>query len=255
MPQPDRTTTKPKKEKIGTTVLESTLEGLETLRAKKPASIRSVGEAIDFLCDMLLDMEPTVAKELLAFFTSRIDACETQLKSLRYPDAMGYAGSELRQELAFYSKFADHLRTYCDLDGLDNAMMRRVDLQDGDYLICPKSWPILNESEAPRCRGVSVIEVVRAGDMCAPRFVYLKPETGPMNAGQRAEALTLVQMVWPDIEKALLDELPLFYDSNGIHLNEREHLESPAIRYFTMPEAASCRKRDDAPFGAKVFRT
>ena len=49
---------KMKKIKYGTTVLETTPKKIDELRRKNPESIRSTGEAIDYLCNCLQAYAP-----------------------------------------------------------------------------------------------------------------------------------------------------------------------------------------------------
>lgn len=242
-----------KREKLGTTVLETTLEGLRKLQARRPDA-RSIGEAIDLVCGLLLEIDPCVAKELRDHCRSMADAYGSQIASLGIAGRNGYAFAEKTRAMKAYADLADYLNDFCPVDDDRLVGMRRVELKGGDYLVCPESWPILNENDAPRCSQVVVIEVAGGDDYGAPHFVYLKSGSGPITGQERDEALELAQKAWPGMERVLLDEVPLVYDSKGRPLNEIEHLEAPIVCYFMMPEAAQCARREDAPYGAMVFR-
>lgn len=243
-----------RKSKLGTTVLDSTLEKLKRFQEKRPDEIRSTGEAIDYVCDMTLDMDPRLAKELLAFCASRVKTYGVQLGSFNVSETDGYAFAETNRMLATYSKFVDFLGGYCESEKLVNAPMARVDLKDGDYFVCPDSWPILNEYDAPYCSFVVVIEIAGGGNYDAPHFVYLKSDDGYITDKEKGEALDLAKSMWPGMIRVLEDEVPLVCDSAGKPLNEDEHLKAPIVCYFRMPEASECSRKEDAPYGAMIFR-
>lgn len=242
-----------KREKLGTTVLESTLDGLRELQARRPDA-RSIGEAIDLVCGLLLDVDPRVAEELRDHCRNMADAYDGQIASLGTAARNGYAFAEKARAMRSYADLADYLNDFCPADDDRLVGMRRVDLKGGDYLVCPESWPILNEGDAPHCSQVVVIEVAGGDDYGAPHFVYLKSKPGSITGPEKDEALELAQKIWPDMGRVLLDEVPLVYDSEGNPLNEREHLEAPIVCYFMMPEASECSRKEDAPYGAMIFR-
>lgn len=244
----------PRKGKLGTTVLESTLEKLKRFQGKRPESIRSTGEAIDYVCDMTLDMDPKAAKELLAFCAGRVNAYGLKLGNFNVSEVDGYAFAETNRILATYAKLVDFLQDYCESGESGYMGMMRIDLKGGDYFVCPDSWPILNECDAPYSSHVVVIEIAGGGDYGAPHFVYLKGDDGRITDGEKREALDLAKSMWPGMIRVLEDEVPLVCDSAGKPLNEDEHLKAPIVCYFRMPEASECRREEDAPYGAMVFR-
>ena len=243
-----------KREKLGTTVLESTMNGLKRLQARRPEQARSIGDAIDLVCGLLLEVDPSMAEELRSHCEDKAAEFDGQMMALGATGRDSYAFAEKARVMRAYADLADYLSDFCPVEDDKLHGMRRLELKDGDYLVCPEAWPILNEADAPHCSHVVVIEVAGGGDYDAPHFVYLKPEPGWINDAQKDDALERAQKVWPGMEKVLLDEVPLVCDSEGRPLNEREHLKAPIVCYFTMPEAAQCRRKEDAPYGAMVFR-
>lgn len=242
-----------KREKLGTTVLESTFDGLRKLQARRPDA-RSIGEAIDLVCGLLLDVDPCVAKELRDHCRSMADAYDGQITSRGTAARNGYAFAEKARAMRTYADLADYLNDFCPADDDKLVGMRRVDLKGGDFLVCPESWPILNEGDAPYSSHVIVIEIAGGGDYGAPHFVYLKGDDGYITDGEKREALDIAKSMWPGMIRVLEDEVPLVYDSAGKPLNEDEHLKAPIVCYFRMPEASKCTRKEDAPYGAMVFR-
>lgn len=249
-----QTGTGSKREKLGTTVLESTMNGLKRLQARRPGQARSIGEAIDLVCGLLLEVDPCMAEELRRHCEDKVAELDGQMMVLGAAGRDSYAFAEKARVKSAYSELADYLSDFCPMDDDRLYGMRRLELKDGDYLVCPEEWPILNEADASHCSHVVVIEVAGAGDYDAPHFVYLKSGPGWITDMQKDDALERAQKVWPGMEKVLLEEVPLVYDSEGRPLNEREHLKAPIVCYFSMPEAAQCSRREDAPYGAMVFR-
>lgn len=243
-----------KKVKLGTTVLESTLEGLKALQGKRPDVIRSTGEALDMVAGLMLNIDPTVAMELMDFCSGRAETYARELRGFTIAESDGFAYAEKSRIHGTFSGLADYMKIYCEPGDARAEGMRRIDLKDEDYVIFPGSWVVLNEASAPKSSHVVVIEVRGGSRYGAPHFVYFKERDGWMTDFEKKDALGLAERAWPGMAEVLHDEVPLVYDSDGRPLNEEDHLSAPIVCFFNMLSASDYRRPSDAPYGAMVVR-
>ena len=73
---------KTRKIKIGTTVQETTAAILEEIRRNNPESIRSTGEVIDYLCNLLAELTPRAAKVVDEACAGEVQLITNEMRTL-----------------------------------------------------------------------------------------------------------------------------------------------------------------------------
>ena len=244
---------KSKKVKLGTTVLDTTLLAIRDAQVRRDEA-KTPGDVIDLLADLLLDVEPNVARELMNFCSEKALAISKQLGAFGMHASEGFALAEMSREQRRYSMLADFLRGYCDIRLPEASDLTKLELRDGDYAIVPASWLILNKERASSCGFVYVIEIKGGSRYNAPHFIYPSEHDGDIGQVEREDVLSHIEVVWPDISKVLAEEVTLRSSENGVLLNGEEHLLGPIVCFYLLPEASRCRRPVDAPYGALVVR-
>lgn len=244
---------KSKKVKLGTTVLDTTLLAIRDAQVRHDEA-KTPGDVIDLLADLLLDVEPGVARELMNFCSEKALAISKKMGAFGMHSSEGFALAEMTREQRRYSMLADFLRGYCDIRLPESSDLIKLDLRDGDYAIVPASWLILNQELASSCEFVYVIEIKGGSRYNAPHFIYPSDHDGDISQAEREDILARIEGVWPDISKVLAEEVALRSNENGIPLNGEEHLLGPIVCFYLLPEASRCRRPEDAPYGAMVVR-
>lgn len=244
----------PKREKIGTTVLESTMRGLKDLLNRSPQKIRTIGEAIDLICGLTTDVNPRFAAEIVDFCDRKADELTEEMRAYRDSEASAFDLAEKRGARDSFEALADHYRVYRAPEEPKRIAFKRIDLLGGDYLVCPEEWPVLNERAAEYCSHVVVIEIAGGGNYNAPHFIYFKPNDDMMSEEEKEDAIRLAGDAWPGMRRVLKDEIPLVYDSEGRALNRDEHIKGPLICFFRIRDAREYTSKNDAPYGAMIVR-
>ncbi len=243
-----------KREKIGTTVLESTMRGLKDLLNRNPQKIRTIGEAIDLICGLTTDVNPRFAAVIVDFCDRQADELTEEIRACRDSEASAFDLAEKRGARDSFEALADHYRAYRAPEEPKRIGYKRIDLMGGDYLVCPEEWPILNEWDAEYCSHVVVIEIAGGGNYNAPHFIYLRPNDDMMTERDKEKAIGLALEAWPGMRRVLEDEIPLVYDSEGRALNRDEHIKGPLICFFRIRDAREYTSEKDAPYGAMIVR-
>lgn len=247
--------TAPTREKIGTTVLRSTMLGIKDLLNRRPQTFRTIGEVIDSICAFSTEVNPRFAAEIVDFCDRRADELTDEIRASRDSEASSFALAEKREAREFFESVADHYRVYRAPEEPKRIAYKRIDLMGGDYLVCPEEWPVLNERDAEYCSHVVVIEIAGGGNYNAPHFIYLRPNDDMMTEKEEQEAIELAANEWPGMYRVLKDEIPLVYDSEGRALNRDEHIKGPLICFFRIRDAREFTRQDEAPYGAMIIRS
>ena len=249
----DATKLKSKKVKLGTTVLDTTLLAIKDAQIGH-GDAKTPGDVIDLLAELLLDVEPSVARELMNFCSEKALAISKELGAFGANSFEGFALAEMSSEHRRYSMLAVFFRNYCDVRVPDSSDLIKLNLKAGDCVIVPTSWPILNKEAANSCEYAYAIEIKGGSRFNAPHFLYLSNHDGGIGQAEREDALSRIEAVWPDISKVLAEEVVIKRGENGAVLNGEEHLSGPIVCFYLLPEASRCRRPEDAPYGAMVVR-
>ena len=127
---------KMRKIKFGTTVQATTPEKIEELRLKNPESVRSTGEAIDYLCNLLTGLQPRVARALDEACLREARQITNEMKALPVDGSEEMSFSQLELYREQFQRLHDHFSLYCEKEERPQGM-RRVDLLGGDYAVLP----------------------------------------------------------------------------------------------------------------------
>ena len=125
---------KMRKIKFGTTVQATTPEKIEELRLKNPESVRSTGEAIDYLCNLLTGLQPRVARALDEACLREARQITNEMKALPVDGSEEMSFSQLELYREQFQRLHDHFSLYCEKEERPQGM-RRVDLLGGDARI------------------------------------------------------------------------------------------------------------------------
>ena len=241
---------KMKKVKVGTTVQVQTADEIEFLRNVKSDSIRTPGEAIDFVFKLIMRLDPEVARSLDKTCVQGISSIDDELSRLRHDgyEKMAVASKRLQQEQ--FSALHEHLSNLYEDDEVAMGM-RRVDLLGDDFAVFPSDWVLLEpESAAKACSQVSVIEIHGGAEYCAPHFVFF--HNGEYDKNDKLEKAT---ELWPQMKDVRRDEVKLVADDNGKYLNMKEHLAAPIICYFNLLDASYYQSVEmTPPYNAVINR-
>ena len=142
---------KMRKIKIGTTVQETTAAILEEIRRNNPESIRSTGEVIDYLCNLLAELTPRAAKVVDEACAGEVQLITNEMRTLPLDgsEEMSFSQKELEREQL--QRLHKHFSQYRGKDDKPQGM-KRVDLLGGDYAVFPSSWVLLeHDSCAASC--------------------------------------------------------------------------------------------------------
>lgn len=241
---------KMKKIKYGTTVQETTPAKIDELRRKNPQSIRSTGEAIDYLCNLLTGLTPRFAKALKDTCAKEIHLITNEMRALPIDgsEELTFSAKELEREQ--FQRLYDHLSLYYE-ETIEPQGMRRIDLLGGDYAVFPSSWTLLEPNNcAESCSQVGIIEIRGGAKYDAPHFVFF--HNGEYNQKDKLQRAT---KLWPRMTDVIRDEVKLVTDVEGKYLNMDEHLAAPIICYFNLLEASYYQSMElEPPYGAMIYR-
>lgn len=241
---------KMRKIKFGTTVQATTPEKIEELRLKNPESVRSTGEAIDYLCNLLTGLQPRVARALDEACLREARQITNEMKALPVDGSEEMSFSQLELYREQFQRLHDHFSLYCEKEERPQGM-RRVDLLGGDYAVLPSSWTLLETEEcANSCSQVGIIEIRGGAKYDAPHFAFFhNGEYSQKDKLQRATKL------WPRMTDVMRDEVKLVTDDEGHYLNMDEHLAAPIICYFNLLDASYYQSMElEPPYGAMIYR-
>lgn len=241
---------KMRKIKFGTTVQETTPDKIEELRLKNPKSVRSTGEAIDYLCNLLTGLRPRVAKALDETCLREAQRISNEMKALPVDGSEEMAFSQLEVYREQFQRLHDHFSLYYEKEEKPQGM-KRVNLLGGDYAVFPSSWILIEPEEcAASCSQVGIIEVRGGAKYNAPHFVFF--HNGDYDEKDKLKRAT---KFWPSMNDVIRDEVKLAVDDDGRYLNMDEHLAAPMVCYFNLVDASYYQSMElDPPYGAVIYR-
>ena len=242
---------KMRKIKFGTTVQATTPEKIEELRLKNPESVRSTGEAIDYLCNLLTGLQPRVARALDEACLREARQITNEMKALPVDGSEEMSFSQLELYREQFQRLHDHFSLYCEKEERPQGM-RRVDLPRR-RLRCPPPplglyWKQRNARSL--AAQVGIIEIRGGAKYDAPHFAFFhNGEYSQKDKLQRATKL------WPRMTDVMRDEVKLVTDDEGHYLNMDEHLAAPIICYFNLLDASYYQSMElEPPYGAMIYR-
>lgn len=245
-----------RKTKIGTTILERTSGLMARFRSSDEGEFRTPGEVIDYVVGATLDVSDETARELARFCEQKGGEARKKLDSLGNWGAGKMQESEARRTADGYEKLANLFSRLspCADGTVTREPMRRVDLEDGAYVVFPDAddWVVLNEDRAFESSHVLVVEIKNGYKYSAPHFVFFASR--PNSEIDRDTVLGEVASVWPMLSKVRKAVVEPAYDRDGRMLNEKEFNEAPSIGIFEIRDSTSFNSIKDAPYGAVVYR-
>ena len=94
--------------KFGTTVEVATPDRIEELRSKKPESIRSTGEAIDYLSVMLTCLTPRVAEAMDKACKKELQLTAQEMRHLSFDGSEELCVAELKRSQDQFQRLHEH---------------------------------------------------------------------------------------------------------------------------------------------------
>lgn len=242
---------KMKKIKLGTTVQEQTAREIEKLRESKPDSIRTPGEAVDFVFNLITGLDPEVARDLDRTCIRRISSLSDEMNRLRPDGSEELSVNSNRLKRDQFVALHEYLSMQYKEDEEVIMGMKRVDLIDGSYAVFPSSWLLLeSEENAGYCTQVGIIEIRGGVKYDAPHFVFF--HNGEFD---KKHLLEQAIKVWPRMKEVMRDEVKLVADDDGNYLNMNEHLAAPIICYFNLIDTSYYQSAEtEPPYGAMIYR-
>lgn len=234
--------------KFGTTVEVATPDRIKELRSKNPESIRSTGEAIDYLSAMFTGLTPRVAEAMDKACQKEIQLAAQELIHLSSDGSEELSVAELERDYDQFLCLHEHFSLYymaetkpCD--------MRRIDLADNDFAAVPSSWILLGDGEGSESFSqVSVVEICGGAKHGAPHFVFL--HNGEYN---EEDVLDLAIQKWPPLFDLAHD--PCVGRWNSKSAQSCVYNGTPVICFYELQDASFYEGRGlDAPCGAAVHR-
>lgn len=238
--------------KLGTTVLVETYENMDLFRKQYP-EFKTPGRIVDLMAGLCLRINPGAAATIR-------DCCIDNERGitlkLREPVVSEFEARDLRAKRDYFHKLADHMSRFAgdgqadDQADQERVAMKRVDLQDGSYLVIPNDWIVANERDASSCDYAFVVEVRYSKIPDLPHVVILSPT----ERCSYDDSIATAAKISPKIRKALGQKVEPQYDEGG-HMLNREAVDSgPFIGVFPILDSTSYEWGDEAPYGAMVYR-
>lgn len=160
------------KVKIGTTIEVDTKAALDGLMQASPDSLRTPGEAIDYIFNIATGLQPRVAKTVDTACMEQIRVIEKEMKLLPQDGSREMMWSDLEATRSQLKRFHEHFSSYYEQDGAPHEL-RRIELSDDAYALIPSDWIILGTvDDAAKCKNVGVIELGEEFGCSAPHFVF-----------------------------------------------------------------------------------
>lgn len=122
--------------KFGTTVEVATPDRIKELRSKNPESIRSTGEAIDYLSVMLTCLTPRVAEAMDKACKNELQLTAQEMRYLSYDGSEELSVAELERDYNQLLRLHEHFSLYYMAE-IKPRDMRRIDLADNDFAVVP----------------------------------------------------------------------------------------------------------------------
>lgn len=234
--------------KFGTTVEVATLDRIKELRSKNPESIRSTGEAIDYLTVMFTGLTPRVAEAMDKACQKEIQLAAQELIHLSSDGSEELSVAELERDYDQLLRLHEHFSLYYMLENKPRDM-RRIELADNDFAVVPSSWILLGDGESSEAFSqVSVVEISGGAKHGAPHFAFL--HNGEYN---EEDVLDLAIQKWPPLFDLAHD--PCVGRLNSKSAQSCVYNGVPVICFYELQDASFYEERGlDAPCGAAVHR-
>lgn len=234
--------------KFGTTVEVATPDRIEELRSKKPESIRSTGEAIDYLSVMLTCLTPRVAEAMDKACKIELQLTAQEMRHLSFDGSEELCVAELKRSQDQFQRLHEHFSLYYMAE-IKPRDMRRIDLADNDFAVVPSSWILLGDGESSESFSqVSVIEICGGAKHGAPHFAFL--HNGEYN---EEDVLDLAIQKWPPLFDLTHD--PCVGRWNSKSTKSCVYNGVPVICFYELQDASFYEGQGlDAPCGAAVHR-
>ena len=135
--------------KFGTTVEVATPDRIKELRSKNPESIRSTGEAIDYLSVLFTGLTPRVAEAMGKACQKELQLTAQEMRHLSYDGSEELSIAELERDYNQLLRLHEHFSLYY-MDVAENKPrdMRRIELADNDFAVVPSSWILICDGKA-----------------------------------------------------------------------------------------------------------
>lgn len=160
------------KVKIGTTIEVDTKAALDGLMQATPDSLRTPGEAIDYIANIAMGLQPRVAKTVDVACTEQIRVIEKEMKLLPQDGSREMMWSDLEATRSQLKRLHEHFSSYYEQDGVPDEL-RRIELSGGAYALIPSNWIVLGtDDDAAKCKNVGVIELGEEFGGAAPHFAF-----------------------------------------------------------------------------------
>ena len=236
--------------KFGTTVEVATPDRIKELRSKNPESIRSTGEAIDYLGVLLTGLTPRVAEAMDKACQKEIQLAAQELIHLSSDGSEELSVAELERDYDQFLRLHEHFSLYyMDVAENEPRDMRRIDLADNDFAVVPSSWILLGDGDGSESFSqVSVVEISGGAKHGAPHFAFL--HNGEYN---EEDVLDLAIQKWPPLFDLAHD--PCVGRWNSKSAKSCVYNGVPVICFHELQDASFYEGRGlDAPCGAAVHR-
>lgn len=149
------------KVKIGTTIEVDTKAALDGLMQAAPDSLRTPGEAIDYIANIAMGLQPRVAKTVDTACMEQIRIIEKEMKLLPQDGSREMMWSDLEASRSQLKRLHEHFSSYYEQDGAPHEL-RRIELSDDAYALIPSDWIVLGTvDDAAECNKVGVVELAR----------------------------------------------------------------------------------------------
>lgn len=160
------------KVKIGTTIEVDTKAALDGLMQAAPDSLRTPGEAIDYIANIAMGLQPRVAKTVDTACMEQIRIIEKEMKLLPQDGSREMMWSDLEASRSQLKRLHEHFSSYYEQDGAPHEL-RRIELSDDAYALIPSDWIVLGTvDDAAECNKVGVVELDEEFGRSAPHFVF-----------------------------------------------------------------------------------
>lgn len=236
--------------KIGTTVEVATPDRIKELRSKNPESIRSTGEAIDYLSVLLTGLTPRVAEAMDKACQKELQLTAQEMIRLSSDGSEEFSVAELDRDNDQLLRLHEHFSLYY-MDVAENKPrdMRRIDLADSDFAIVPSSWILLGDGDGSESFSqVSVVEICGGAKLGAPHLAFL--HNGEYN---EEDVLDLAAQKWPPLFDLAHD--PCVGRWNSKSAQSCVYNGTPVICFYELKDPFFYEGRGlDAPCGAAVHR-
>ncbi|BAK45823.1 hypothetical protein [Eggerthella sp. YY7918] len=137
---------------------------------------------------------------------------------------------------------------------IETTLVKHI-IADGDYVLAPSSWCLVNPEDAPYAQYAGVIEIKGGERYKAPHFLFFLKDhdVKDITNSERDEIIDAAASIWPDLRKVQADEVALEYGPDGGIANMAEYSAAPCIGMFGLFDQGEY-PLGEPPFGAEIVR-